>query len=166
MSNEKTKTPFTIAIRVYYEDTDFSGIVYHANHLKFFERGRTEALRDLGVDQTALKAQGVVFVVTKVNANLDRILNEVIKRKLTKLPVSGIVITRFGREGDAEQLNQIMQHPYVVKNNIPILSSKLGTYDTMLGISQIEVKINTETPFKVTRAIELINNNVDVTKLF
>jgi acyl-CoA thioester hydrolase len=41
-------------VRVYYEDTDFSGLVYHASHLRFMERGRTELLRELGVHQRAL----------------------------------------------------------------------------------------------------------------
>jgi len=41
-------------IRVYYEDTDFSGIVYHANYVRFLERGRTDYLRLLGVDQSDL----------------------------------------------------------------------------------------------------------------
>ncbi len=54
-----------IDIRIYYEDVDFGGVVYYANYLRFFERGRTEALRALGVDQTALKAEGVVFVVRR-----------------------------------------------------------------------------------------------------
>ena len=43
-------------IRVYYEDTDFSGVVYHANYLRFLERGRTEFLRAHGIDQMALHA--------------------------------------------------------------------------------------------------------------
>ncbi|GGD08490.1 tol-pal system-associated acyl-CoA thioesterase [Aquisalinus flavus] len=47
-------TPSTIEVRVYYEDTDFSGVVYHANYLKFFERGRTEALRETGIGHAAL----------------------------------------------------------------------------------------------------------------
>ncbi len=56
-----------LALRVYYEDTDLAGVVYYANYLKFLERGRTEALRDLGIDQTRLKAEaGLVFVVTRV----------------------------------------------------------------------------------------------------
>ncbi len=46
--------PHRIPIRVYYEDTDFSGVVYHASYLRFMERGRTELIRDLGVDQSAL----------------------------------------------------------------------------------------------------------------
>ena len=56
-------------IRVYYEDTDFSGIVYHANYLRFMERGRTNYLRLLGADQRALfeetekEAPGFAFVV-------------------------------------------------------------------------------------------------------
>lgn len=51
-------------LRVYYEDTDLAGIVYHANYLKFIERARTEALVGLGIDQAALKAdRGLVFAV-------------------------------------------------------------------------------------------------------
>jgi acyl-CoA thioester hydrolase len=56
-------------VRVYYEDTDFSGVVYHANYLRFMERGRTNYLRLLGADQHALfaaaesEAPGFAFVV-------------------------------------------------------------------------------------------------------
>ncbi len=51
-------------VRVYYEDTDAGGIVYHANYLKFFERGRTEFLRALGIEQQALiDADHTAFVV-------------------------------------------------------------------------------------------------------
>lgn len=52
-----------IAVRVYYEDTDFSGNVYHAAYLKFFERARTEWLRDLGVSHSALAEKGLAFAV-------------------------------------------------------------------------------------------------------
>ena len=45
-----------LAVRVYYEDTDFSGLVYHASYLRFMERGRTEMLRALGVEQGAIHA--------------------------------------------------------------------------------------------------------------
>ncbi len=48
------REPHRLAVRVYYEDTDFSGVVYHANYLRFLERGRTEFLRSLGIDQSAL----------------------------------------------------------------------------------------------------------------
>jgi acyl-CoA thioester hydrolase len=58
-----------MSVRVYYEDTDFSGIVYHANYLRFMERGRTNYLRLLGADHGALfalaqsEAPGLAFVV-------------------------------------------------------------------------------------------------------
>jgi acyl-CoA thioester hydrolase len=57
-----------MALRVYYEDTDFSGVVYHASYLRFMERGRTNYLRLLGADHAALFAAesggpGVAFVV-------------------------------------------------------------------------------------------------------
>jgi acyl-CoA thioester hydrolase len=59
--------------RVYYEDTDLAGIVYYANYLKFIERARTEWVRSLGIDQTALRAQsGIVFAVRRVEADYLR----------------------------------------------------------------------------------------------
>ena len=56
-------------VRVYYEDTDFAGVVYYANYLKFIERGRSEWVRDAGLDQNALKASGTVFAVRRVTAD-------------------------------------------------------------------------------------------------
>ncbi|MBA4224075.1 MAG: tol-pal system-associated acyl-CoA thioesterase [Bosea sp.] len=47
-------SPHQISVRVYYEDTDFSGVVYHASYLRFMERGRTELIRDLGIEQREL----------------------------------------------------------------------------------------------------------------
>lgn len=74
-------------IRVYYEDTDFSGIVYHANYLRFMERGRTNHLRLMGAEQHALFAQaeseapGFAFVVRSMAldyfkpARMDEVLD-------------------------------------------------------------------------------------------
>ena len=55
-------------LRVYYEDTDFSGFVYHASYLRFMERGRTELLRGLAGDQSDLhrEADGLHFVVRRM----------------------------------------------------------------------------------------------------
>lgn len=54
----------TLSVRVYYEDTDTGGVVYYANYLKFFERGRTEWLRSLGMDQRELATrEQMMFVV-------------------------------------------------------------------------------------------------------
>ena len=78
-------------MRVYYEDTDFSGIVYHANYLRFMERGRTNYLRLLGADHRALfeetekEAPGFAFVVRSMQidflkpARMDDVL-EIITR--------------------------------------------------------------------------------------
>ncbi|MCC6706132.1 MAG: tol-pal system-associated acyl-CoA thioesterase [Gammaproteobacteria bacterium] len=58
------KDTFLWPVRVYYEDTDAAGIVYHANYLRFMERARTEWLRTLGFEQDALaREHGVVFVI-------------------------------------------------------------------------------------------------------
>ena len=56
-------------VRVYYEDTDLAGIVYYANYLKFIERARSEWVRDLGIDQVQMKADGLVFAVRRVEAD-------------------------------------------------------------------------------------------------
>ncbi|RJE83147.1 tol-pal system-associated acyl-CoA thioesterase [Paracoccus onubensis] len=62
-----------LTIRVYYEDTDLAGIVYYANYLKFIERGRSEWLRQIGLDQAAMKEQtGHVFAVRRVEADYLR----------------------------------------------------------------------------------------------
>jgi acyl-CoA thioester hydrolase len=54
-----------LPVRIYYEDTDFSGRVYHASYLRFFERGRTEFLRACGLQHDRLAAtSGVAFAVT------------------------------------------------------------------------------------------------------
>jgi acyl-CoA thioester hydrolase len=56
----------TLPIRVYYEDTDAGGVVYYANYMKFFERGRTECLREINVEQDVLLEKNIAFMVKKV----------------------------------------------------------------------------------------------------
>lgn len=65
-------------VRVYYEDTDFTGIVYHANYLRFMERGRTNYLRLIGADhrvlfeETEREAPGFAFVVRAMNLDFRK----------------------------------------------------------------------------------------------
>ncbi len=56
----------TLAVRIYYEDTDAGGVVYYANYLKFFERARTEFLREFNIEQDILLEKNIAFVVKKV----------------------------------------------------------------------------------------------------
>jgi acyl-CoA thioester hydrolase len=97
-------------IRVYYEDTDFSGIVYHANYLRFMERGRSNYLRLLGADQRVLfaeaesEAPGFAFVVRAMQleflkpARMDDLL-EVITRTL-EVKGASITLAQEVRRGD------------------------------------------------------------------
>ncbi len=67
------KQCFTWPVRVYYEDTDSGGVVYYANYLKFFERARTEWLRNFGLNQDKLaQEQGLIFVVRRAELEFER----------------------------------------------------------------------------------------------
>ena len=59
-------TAHRFEVRVYYEDTDFSGNVYHAAYLHFFERGRTEFLRAEGIHHSELAKEGIAFAVRRM----------------------------------------------------------------------------------------------------
>jgi acyl-CoA thioester hydrolase len=98
-------------VRVYYEDTDFSGVVYHANYLRFMERGRTNYLRLLGADQRALfeeaaaEAPGFAFVVRSMRidfrkpARMDDIL-EVVTTPVEVKGASIVLHQRVNRDGE------------------------------------------------------------------
>lgn len=62
----------TFSVRVFYEDTDFSGYVYHSNYLKYCERARSDYLRVIGIDQNAMFAVGDAFVVRRMNCEFLR----------------------------------------------------------------------------------------------
>lgn len=83
LSGELVEHGHRLTQRVYYEDTDFSGLVYHARYLHFLERGRTDYLRCLGCEQSTLLTadeEGLVFVVHRMEidfkspARMDDIL--------------------------------------------------------------------------------------------
>ncbi len=65
--------PFKWSVRIYFEDTDSGGVVYHSNYLKFMERARTEWLRSLDLNQADLKKKDkIMFVVAKVNIDYKK----------------------------------------------------------------------------------------------
>src|SRR3954470_17168689 len=98
-------------VRVYYEDTDFSGVVYHASYLRFMERGRTNYMRLLGADQRALfeevqkEAPGFSFVVRSMTidfrkpARMDDVL-EIATAPLEVKGASVVLHQRVDRDGE------------------------------------------------------------------
>lgn len=56
-------------VTVFYEDTDMAGIVYYANYLRYIERARSTIVEEMGIDQNAMRAQGLVFAVSRVEAD-------------------------------------------------------------------------------------------------
>lgn len=93
------------AVRVYYEDTDLSGITYHANYLRWFERARSDLLRLLGIDQRAAIEQGEgAYALSEVNlrylrpAKLDD--DVVIETRCTELGAASCRMHQIARRGD------------------------------------------------------------------
>lgn len=91
MSDTEPNKSQNYSLRVYYEDTDAGGIVYYANYLKFFERARTEWLRELGINQVKFLEQNVGFVVRKVE------MNNIASAKLDDLLIVNSTITSLKR---------------------------------------------------------------------
>ena len=111
--SSSTPAESTLRIRVYYEDTDAGGVVFYANYLKFFERARTEWLRELGVGQSNLaRDEGRLFVVTNLDmayrkpARLDDLLT--ITSRVTRLGGASINFAqRASRDGELLAEGQI-----------------------------------------------------------
>jgi acyl-CoA thioester hydrolase len=117
-------------VRVYYEDTDFSGNVYHASFLKFFERARTEFLRAEGVHHSELARDGIAFAVRSMNidfagaAHIDDVLTitteivEVSGAKLTldqtiargseQITMARVLVVAINGEGRATRLPKVV----------------------------------------------------------
>lgn len=93
-------------IRVFYEDTDAGGVVYHARYVAFFERARTEILRDMGISQRELFSESVAFAVRSMNidfhkpALLDDLL--LVKTRIDKIRKASITFHQslFDEKGE------------------------------------------------------------------
>lgn len=119
----KTHAIFNWPVRVYYEDTDAGGVVYHSNYLNFMERARTEWLRALGFEQPQVKADlGVIIVVhsMQVEFKSPAYFNDMldIHCKLTKL----------GR-GSIEMEQKIMrEHHLLIKAQVKLAFVNAETF--------------------------------------
>ncbi len=97
---------YTLPIRIYYEDTDMAGIVYYANYLKFIERGRSEWVREIGLDQREMKDDGIVFVVRRVEADYlgSAVLDDELMVETEVRNVTGVRLTMDQRVKRGEEL--------------------------------------------------------------
>jgi acyl-CoA thioester hydrolase len=98
---------YTYTTRIYYQDTDAGGIVYHANYLAIAERARTEALREMGTPHSQLIAEfGVMFVVHRANLHYQRParIDELVRVETEFTEVNGATVTlrqNFIRDNDS-----------------------------------------------------------------
>ena len=99
---------YQLNIRVYYEDTDVAGIVYNANFLRFFERARSEWLRELGINQADILDTGVGFVVRRVE--MDNLLpakfNELLSVhcKIRQMRRASMIFDQYITNGDGKTI--------------------------------------------------------------
>ena len=112
-----------------------------------------------------LKDMLLIVNYRRLDRSIEKIIEFSQKHHLEKCPFSGIVING---EGDfvPHFLSVFKNKAYIEANQIPIISTNLDTYGSAVRINKIEVKINTKTPWKVNRAVELIEENVDWRGLF
>jgi acyl-CoA thioester hydrolase len=103
-------TLFRWPVRVYYEDTDAGGVVYHASYVAFYERARTEMLRQHHFNQQDLLAESIAFVVRRMTvdylapARLDDLLE--IQSEITSMRGTSMVFTQRIVNADGRVLNE------------------------------------------------------------
>ncbi|WP_298298824.1 tol-pal system-associated acyl-CoA thioesterase [uncultured Litoreibacter sp.] len=130
--------PHRFSCRVYYEDTDLAGIVYYANYLKFIERARSEWVREIGVDQVSMKAEGLVFAVRRVEADylaparFDDLLE--VETALRSVTASRIVLNQTVKRGDAALFSSVVTLVCVSDSGRPVripadIRAKMDAHD-------------------------------------
>jgi acyl-CoA thioester hydrolase len=138
----------SLSLRVYYEDTDAAGLVYHANYLKFAERGRTEMLRSLGFEHRRLRQDGGIgFAVRRCTADYraparldDAItvdtrvaalgaatmsLEQHIRRDGRTLVALDVLVACIGREGRPRRLPAALRTVIACRLNLPFSAPEL-----------------------------------------
>ena len=119
---------FSIQVRVYYEDTDAGGIVYHANYLKFCERARTDWLRQTGISQEKLLHDGEGFVIARMQAAFKRSahLDDLLTVSCVPIKVRHVSVTFL-----QEIRNQQGQLLFFLFSEIAYVDKNLGTMKAM-----------------------------------
>ncbi len=111
-------------IRVYYEDTDMGGIVYHANYLRYIERARSAWVRQLGNDQNAMLDAGLVWVVRRIEADYlatakfeDELVVETSTQKITP---ARLVMDQVVKRGDTELFRAVVTAVCMTRSGQPV----------------------------------------------
>ncbi len=111
--------------------------------------------------------QNLLLVVShrRFNKAIEKIMNYVEKKQLTRSPLSGVIITGDGRhEKNFDNYSQECLE-YINHHQIPVITTPLDTLGSMIKINRIEVKINIKTPWKAKRAIDMIRQHVNLDKI-
>ena len=153
MENNLNVQPFSFPIRVYYEDTDAGGVVYHAQYLNFFERCRTEWLRQLGYEQDELRVSGnTLFVVSSLSIEYLKpaLFNQqlIVTTEVTDLGASRLIMKQqILRQSDAGNNEVIVQGrvtlacldsdkfkpkriPLMIRESLLITEAQIGSSNT------------------------------------
>jgi len=125
---------FEWPIRVYYEDTDAGGVVYHANYLRFYERARSEWLNHLQINHTQMLDGGVAFVVTHADIEYLKpaLLNQclVITSQIKKVTAARVIFEQqlWLQTEEAEKLNNHGNRELLNRAVIKVACLKLKTF--------------------------------------
>ncbi|TQV68799.1 tol-pal system-associated acyl-CoA thioesterase [Aliiroseovarius halocynthiae] len=110
-------------IRVYYEDTDMAGIVYYANYLRYIERARSDWVRETGIDQNAMRDDGLVFAVRRVEADyiapakFDDVLQ--VETTVAQVTAARLVLKQAVKRGDQPLFQAVVTIVCVADNGAP-----------------------------------------------
>ena len=146
MNHEQKPNAFTIAVRIYYEDTDAGGVVYYANYLKFLERCRTEWLREIGHEQAdLLRDPGIAFVVRSVAldylkpARLDDLLT--VSLEVEKITRSQIFFRQHIRRINPEAVDGWDE---LISGKIQIVCVSVDTCAAQMKVTSIPAPMRTQ----------------------
>lgn len=124
---------FSGVFRVYIEDTDAGGIVYYANYLKFFERARTEWLREIGFEQSQLQLENILFVVKSLqvdyqaSAKLDDLIEVTVEiNKVSRVSIELQQNVFLLQQKDAQTVEQLLNSDSEQKKLLASATIKLA----------------------------------------
>lgn len=148
MKHEQKSNAFVIPVRVYYEDTDAAGVVYYANYFKYFERCRTEWLRSIGHDQSALAAaHDIGFVVRSASAEY------LLPARLDDALLVGLEVEQLGRA--QVTLLQHVRRPVIDENGV-VSSEELVTGRVKIVCVSLSAMKTTPIPKELREQLEAL----------